>query len=86
MNFERALKMLVTLRGDVMIENSFSMQYSLQQTLGGAEMLMMPTSMDQASFQLLASKRFTYLGQLPAFDAALRQFKCTPQYAKPYQR
>jgi polar amino acid transport system substrate-binding protein len=85
-DFESALKMLIARRGDVFIDNSFTMQYSLQRLPGGNEILMMPANLDQSHFQLLVSKKSTHLGLLPAFDAALRQFKRTPQYTRIYQQ
>ncbi len=85
-DFESALKMLVAKRGDVLIDNSFTMQFSLARTEGGADILMMPANLDQSHFQLLMSKKSPHLGILPAFDMALRQFKRTPQYGKILQQ
>jgi len=85
-DFESALKMIVAKRGDVLIDNSFTMQYSLARTEGGADILMMPADLDQSNFQLLMSKKSPHLGILPAFDAALRKFKRTPQYTKILQQ
>ena len=84
-NFETALKMLVARRGDVMIDNALTMQYSLQRTEGAGEVVMLPTDLEVSHFQLLVSKKSPHLAVLPAFDAAMRQFKKTSAYQKIFQ-
>ena len=81
-NFETALKMLVARRGDVMIDNALTMQFSLQRTAGGASIVMLQTDLDQSHFQLLLSKKSPHLAMLPAFDAAMLKFRSTPAYLK----
>lgn len=84
-NFETALKMLVARRGDVMIDNALTMQYSLQRTEGATDVVMLPTDLEVSQFQLLISRKSQHLAMLPAFDVALRQFKKTPGYQKVFQ-
>jgi polar amino acid transport system substrate-binding protein len=84
-NFETALKMLVARRGDVMIDNALTMQYSLQRTEGAAEVVMLPTDLETSHFQMLVGKKSPHVAMLPAFDTAMRQFKKTPAYQKIFQ-
>ncbi|MBC7918858.1 MAG: transporter substrate-binding domain-containing protein [Rhodoferax sp.] len=84
-NFETALKMLVARRGDVMIDNALTMQYSLQRTDGATEVVMLPTDLETSYFRLLVGKKSPHVAMLPAFDAAMRQFKKTPAYLKIFQ-
>ena len=84
-NFETALKMLVARRGDVMIDNALTMQYSLQRTDGAADVVMLPADLEVSHFQLLLSKKSQHLAMLPGFDVAMRQFKRTPAYLKIFQ-
>lgn len=85
LNFETALKMLVARRGDVMIDNALTMQYSLQRTEGAGEVVMLPTDLETSYFQLLVGKKSPHVALLPAFDNVLRQFKKTPAYLKIFQ-
>lgn len=84
-NFETALKMLVAKRGDVMLDNALTMQFSLNRTEGGSSILMQPNDLYVSHFQLLVSKKSAHLGALAAFDAALKQFKRTPAYQRIFQ-
>lgn len=81
-DFNSALKMLLARRGDLMIENALTMQHSLARLEGGGAVRMLPNRMDQASFQLLVSRRSLHLGLLPEFNRALAHFKATPAYAE----
>ena len=81
-NFETALKMLVARRGDVMLDNALTMQFSLNRTEGGGTILMQPHDLYLSHFQLLLSKKSPHLGALAEWNAAMKQFKHSPAYAK----
>lgn len=78
--FDSSLKMLVAKRGDIMVENAVTMQYTLRQTPGGDAVRMLPTTLYEARFQLLVSKLSAHAGILPEFDKAMRQFRRSPAY------
>ncbi|MDN3919511.1 substrate-binding periplasmic protein [Roseateles violae] len=85
-DFQSSLKMLVARRGDLMIENALTMQYSLRRLTGGDEIRMLPNRMDQAHFQLLVSRASAHLPMLPDFSRALRRFKQGPEYGEVFRR
>ncbi len=85
-DFNSSLKMLVAKRGDVMVENALTMQYSLKHIAGGEAVRMLPNRVDQANFQLLVSKLSPHVGLLPEFSRVLARFKQTPGYAEIFQR
>jgi len=85
-DFNSAMKMLVARRGDIMVENALTMVYTLQRTPGGDAVRMLPTAMDQASFQLLISKRSPHLNRRDEISRAIRQFKLAPPYADIFQQ
>lgn len=84
-DFSSSLSMLVGKRGDIMVENAISMQFSLNKIPGGDEVIMLPNSMDQVDFQLLLSKSSPHVGLLSEFNAALHEFKKTEDYANIYK-
>jgi len=86
LDYESGLKMLIAKRGDVMIDNSLTMQFSLNQTTGGDRVLMMPARLESSNFQLLISKLSPQAGLLPAFDKALAQYKKTNSYAEIFKK
>jgi len=79
-DYESGLKMLLAKRGDVMIDNSLTMQYSLSRHAGGDQVVMMPASLESSNFQLLISKLSRFVGQLPSFDKTMAQYKKTAAY------
>ena len=86
LDYESGLKMLIAKRGDVMIDNSLTMQFSLNQTAGGGQVMMMPARIESSNFQLLISKLSRHAGLLPAFDKALAQYKKTTAYADIFKK
>lgn len=78
--FDSALLMLIAQRGDLMIENAITMQYTLPNTPGGQVIRMLPNALDEARFQLLLGKHSPHQALLPAFDKAIRQFRREPGY------
>ena len=86
LDYESGLKMLIAKRGDVMIDNSLTMQFSLIHTGGGDRVLMMPARLESSNFQLLISKLSPHTGLLPAFDKALAQYKKTNAYADVFKK
>jgi len=85
-DYESGLKMLIAKRGDVMIDNSLTMQFSLTREAGGEQVMMMPARLESANFQLLISKLSRHVGLLPAFDKALAQYKKTSAYAEIFKK
>jgi len=85
-DFESGLKMLIARRGDIMIDNSLTMQFSLRRLPGGDQMMMMPAYLDASNFQLLISKLSPHTGLLPEFDRTLAQYKKTSAYAEVLRR
>ena len=85
-DFGSSLKMLVAGRGDLMVENALTMQYSLARTPGGDAIRMLPNRFDEAQFQLLVSKHSPHLSRLPEFSRLLAQFKRAPAYGEIFQR
>jgi polar amino acid transport system substrate-binding protein len=85
-DYESGLKMLIARRGDVMIDNSLTMQFSLRREAGGDQIVMMPARLDSSNFQLLVSKLSRHLGMLPDFDRALAQYKKTSAYADVFRK
>jgi polar amino acid transport system substrate-binding protein len=85
-DYETGLKMLIAKRGDVMIDNSLTMQFSLSNTVGGDQVMMMPARLESSNFQLLISKLSQQLDLLPGFDKALSQYKKTTSYADIFKK
>lgn len=85
-DYDSGLKMLIAKRGDVMIDNSLTMQFSLRRQPGGEQVMMMPARLDASNFQLLVGKLSRYSGSLPAFDKALAQYKRTSAYADVFKK
>ncbi len=85
-DYDSGLKMFIAKRGDVMIDNALTMQFSLNRQAGAEQILMMPANLDLSNFQLLISKLSGHTGLLPAFDRALAQYKKTNAYAEVFRR
>ncbi len=69
-----------------MIDNSLTMQFSLNREAGGEQVMMMPARLESSNFQLLISKLSRHVGLLPAFDKALAQYKKTSAYAEIFKK
>ncbi len=54
----------------------------MQLAKGSGDVVMLGADLEESHFQLLVGKKSPHVGMLPAFDAALRQFKRSPDYAK----
>ena len=85
-DYETGLKMLIAKRGDVMIDNSLTMQFSLSNTAGGDQVLMMPARLESANFHLLISKLSRQVELLTDFDRVLAQYKKTNSYADIFKK
>lgn len=85
-DYESGLKMLIAKRGDVMIDNSLTMQFSLANADGGDQVRMMPARLESSNFQLLISKASAQLELLPRFDKELALFKRTPAYTDIFRK
>lgn len=85
-DYESGLKMLIAKRGDVMLDNSLTMQFSLSTTVGGDQVLMMPARLESSNFQLLVSKLSPHVELLPSFDRAMAQYKKTSAYADIFRK
>lgn len=84
--FADSLRKLKAGRGEVMVENALTMQYTLKQLDPERRVLMLNNDLERSRFQLLISLRSPHLGLLPAFDEALRHYKREPGYAQLFER
>lgn len=85
-DFLSALRMLAAGRGDVMVENSLTMQHTLQSMPGAAHIIRLPNPLDVAKFRLLVSRASAHAGVPPRFSDAMKRFKLTPRYADLFDR
>jgi polar amino acid transport system substrate-binding protein len=85
-DYDAGLKMLIAKRGDVMIDNSLTMQFSLSHVAGGEQVLMLPARLESSDFRLLISKLSLHVALLPAFDKALMAYKKTAAYGEVFKK
>ncbi|GAB3258378.1 substrate-binding periplasmic protein [Chitinimonas naiadis] len=85
-NFQEAVRKLVLGRGDVIVENAITMQYTLKQQDPQRKIRMLPNTLEESRFSLLISRRATQQSLLPTFDEALRKFKREEGYARVFER
>lgn len=85
-DFMSALRMLVAGRGDVMVENALTMQYTLQQLPGAERVVRLPEPLDVAKFKLLISKLSPHRLIAASFSEALHKYKASQRYGEVFER
>ncbi len=85
-DFNSAVKMLISRRGDMVIENMLVMSYTLARTPGGERIRLLRNRMDQANFQLLVSRKSHLADRVPEISRAIAAYKDSPQYAAIFGR
>ncbi|WP_269532570.1 ABC transporter substrate-binding protein [Chitinimonas sp. BJYL2] len=84
--FAESVRKLIAGRGDVMVENVVSMQYTLRSMDGQQRVRMLSHTLESSDFHLLINRASPHVSALPAIDEALRKFKREPAYNKIFER
>lgn len=80
--FTEALRKLIAGRGDVMVENTVSMQHTLAGLKDGRQISMLEHKLADTRFHLLIGKHSPHLARLADFDSALRQYRQEAAYTQ----
>jgi polar amino acid transport system substrate-binding protein len=85
-DFDSAVRKLAAGRGDVMIDDAYSVRRALDKLEGGGRVLMLDTNFAMTDYHLLIGKRSPYAGIMDAFDGHLSRFRKEEQYRRILQR
>lgn len=81
-DFDSAVGKLVLGRGDVMIDDAYSLQDALKKQPGGDKVIMLPQDIDQTDYKLLVNKAAPFAQRMAEFDHELARFKKEAHYTQ----
>ena len=85
-DFDSAVRKLAAGRGDVMIDDAYSVRRALDRIEGGGRVLMLDADFALTEYHLLIGRHSSYAGIMERFDAELGRFKGEAEYRRILQR
>jgi polar amino acid transport system substrate-binding protein len=85
-DFDSAVRKLAAGRGDVLVDDAYSVRRALDKLDGGKGVLMLDTNFAMTDYHLLIGKHSAYAGVMDAFDGHLSRFKKEDEYRRILQR